>query len=320
MMTIMRTNLIPLLKRCWIIAGPTSSGKSDLAMALARALNGEIVAVDSMTVFRGLNIGTAKPSLADRNAIKHHLIDVLDPHESNDVATWLERCRECLTTLLAQGIIPILTGGSGLYWKAMLHGLPEHPPGNPTIRLRLEEDANTHGTESLHERLTRIDPLAAMKIHVTDRRRIIRGLEVWEMTGVPLSANRPDWSIAADIQPDSGIRWLWLSWPRPLLHSRIEKRVLAMFEAGWTQEVGFLEKAGGLGPQSCKALGYETIRLALQTGTPRPKLIQRVTEETRQYAKQQETWLRSMPCIRPWPMFESRSDSNEVVKMLSVET
>ena len=140
------------------------------------------------------------------------------------------------------------------------------------------------------------------------------------MTGVPLSANRPDWSLAADIQPDSGMRWLWLSWPRPLLHSRIEKRVLAMFEAGWIQEVEFLEKAGGLGPQSCKALGYETIRLALQAGTPRPKLIQRVTEETRQYAKQQETWLRSMPCIRPWPMFESPSDSNEVVKMLSVET
>jgi tRNA dimethylallyltransferase len=320
MMTTMRTNLIPLLKRCWIIAGPTGSGKSDLAMALARSLNGEIVAVDSMTVFRGLDIGTAKPSIADRNAIKHHLIDVLDPQESNDVASWLERCRDCLTSILAQGGTPILTGGSGLYWKAMLHGLPDHPPGNATIRLRLEEEANNLGTESLHDRLKTIDPVAALKIHLADRRRIIRGLEVWEMTGTPLSANRPDWSVVADIQPDSGFRWYWLSWPRPELHSRIEKRVRAMFNGGWIKEVQELEKSGGLGPQSSKALGYETIRLGLQTGTTEAKVLQRVTEETRQYAKQQETWLRSMPCIRPWPILESSLLPDEVMKMLSFET
>lgn len=140
------------------------------------------------------------------------------------------------------------------------------------------------------------------------------------MTGKPLSTNRPDWSVVADAQPEPGFRWYWLSWPRPLLHARIEGRVRSMFETGWIREVQTLEQNGGLGPQSVKALGYETIRVGLQEGFAEAKILQRVTEETRQYAKQQETWLRSLPCIRPWPMHELSSAAAEVAKMLSFET
>lgn len=298
----MDPDLLPALKRSWIIAGPTASGKSDLAMRLAARLGGEIVAVDSMTVFRGMDIGTAKPTLSDRDSVPHHLIDILAPTDSSNVANWLDHCRQSLTSILNRGRVPVLTGGTGLYWKALFFGLPAHPPGDATVREKWFRMLQTRGAAELHRKLSEVDPASGLRIPPSDVKRMIRALEVWEVTGNPISANRPDWRAPMDVQPDPPVRWIWLKWPREILHDRIAKRVVRMFAQGWEAEVASLESRNGFGPQSEAAIGYRTIRQASKRGVSRNEIIRQVVVETRQYAKRQETWLRSLPAIEPVAM------------------
>lgn len=288
-----------LLKRSWIIAGPTASGKSDLAMALASRVGGEIVAVDSMTLFRGMDIGTAKPTLADRQAIPHHLIDILAPSDSSNVADWLEKCHKAMESILNRGRIPILTGGTGLYWKALFFGLPHHPPGNPVVREKWVQMVKSKGNLAIHQILSQVDPVSGSRIPPTDLKRMVRALEVWEVTGSPISANRPDWGESFNERPQSPARWVWLKWPRHVLWARIADRVARMFELGWEAEVDLLEKNGGFGPQSGAAIGYKAIRTGRLESTGRAEILRRVGMETRQYAKRQETWLRSLTAIEP---------------------
>lgn len=280
-------------------------------MALATRLGGEIVAVDSMTLFQGMDIGTAKPSHADRESVPHHLIDILAPTDSSNVADWLDRCRRSLACILGRGRVPVLTGGTGLYWKALFFGLPAHPPGNALVREKWFKIMRELGAEAVHRKLSEVDPASGLRIPPTDAKRMIRALEVWEVTGNPISANRPDWRAPMDIQPDPPARWIWLKWPRSLLHDRIARRVVRMFAQGWEAEVASLERRNGFGPQSEAALGYRTIRQASKEGESRDEIIRRVTVETRQYAKRQETWFRSLPAIQPIQM-----DSEMVVESL----
>jgi len=295
-----------VLRRSWIIAGPTASGKSDLAMALAAKLSGEIVAVDSMTLFRGMDIGTAKPTHADRELIPHHLIDVYDPSESSNVADWLEQCRNALAIILERGRIPILCGGTGLYWKALFFGIPDHPAGNASVRDKWYRVHETLGAQAVHQKLAEVDPLSALRISPNDTKRIIRALEVWEVTGNPISSNRPDWHASLDVKPERPVQWIWLKWPREILRDRIAKRVSRMFAQGWETEVSRLEERCAFGPQSEAAIGYRTIRQALKKGVAREKIINQVVIETRQFAKRQETWLRSLPAITPFSMNSDR--------------
>ena len=298
----MNQTVMPFLERSWIIAGPTASGKSEMSMVFADRINGEIVSVDSMTIFRQLDIGTAKPTVAERLRIPHHLIDILDPREGSSVADWLSLCTRCLGEILSRGKVPILVGGTGLYWKALFFGLPSHPAGDPALRRKWEHEIELRGSAAAHARLREVDPIAARKIHPTDSRRIIRALEVWELTGRPISSGRPDWGAAMNVHPIPPNRWIWLAWPRATLRSRINERVCKMLEIGWENEAISLSQQDAFGPQSVSALGYRTLCEGSKSGLAREEIIRRIVQETCQFAKRQETWLRSMPMIRPLPL------------------
>ncbi len=177
-----------------ILTGPTGSGKSRLALDLAERLGAEIVSMDSMALYRRMDIGTAKPTSAERRRVPHHLLDVLDPWESASVAWWLQHALACCQDIVRRGKRPLFVGGTPLYLKALLHGLFDGPPADEAIRRRLSEEAAIHGSESLHARLAAVDPVSAARLHTNDLRRLIRALEVWELTGRPISAWQTQWN------------------------------------------------------------------------------------------------------------------------------
>src|SRR5262245_37101248 len=204
-----------------VLTGPTASGKSALALALAERLGAEIVGMDSMTLYRGLDIGTAKPTSEERRRVPHHLIDVLDPWESASVAWWLEQATACCRDILARGKRPLLVGGTGLYLKAVLFGLFDGPPADAEVRRRLTAEAESAGPEALHARLAVVDPASAARLHPNDVRRVVRALEVWELTGRPISAWQRQWAGHGP-RAHPG---LWLHPPRRELYARLRARV-----------------------------------------------------------------------------------------------
>jgi tRNA dimethylallyltransferase len=176
-----------------VLTGPTGSGKSHLALELAERLGAEIVSMDSMALYRRMDIGTAKPTPDERRRVPHHLIDVLEPWESASVAWWLERAAACCRDITSRGKRPLFVGGTPLYLKALLHGLFDGPPADETIRRRLRDEAAASGAGALHARLAAIDPVSAARLHPNDVRRVIRALEVWELTGRPISDWQTQW-------------------------------------------------------------------------------------------------------------------------------
>jgi tRNA dimethylallyltransferase len=211
-----------LLQNTIFLTGPTGSGKSEIGLSLAEGIGAEIVSMDSMTVYRGMDIGTAKPSVEDRQRVPHHLIDVLEPWESANVAWWLKRATECVREIAARGRRVLFVGGTPLYLKVLLYGLFEGPPVDPEIRERLEIEAEQGGGETLRIRLAEVDPVSAARLHPNDVRRIVRALEVWELTGRPLSASQQEWGRPSDGVP----LCLWINRPRAELHARIDARVV----------------------------------------------------------------------------------------------
>jgi tRNA dimethylallyltransferase len=181
-----------------ILTGPTGSGKSRLALEVAERLGAEIVSMDSMALYRGMDVGTAKPSRADRGRVPHHLLDVLDPWESASVAWWLGRAADCCRDIAGRGRRPLLVGGTPLYLKALLFGLFDGPPADESVRRRLAAEAERDGREALHDRLARVDPACAGRLHPNDLRRVIRALEVWELTGRPISAWQTQWGVGRE--------------------------------------------------------------------------------------------------------------------------
>jgi tRNA dimethylallyltransferase len=278
-----------------VLTGPTASGKSALALELAEKLNAEIVAADSMTLYRGMDIGTAKPPAADRARVPHHLIDVLDPWESASVAWWLERAAECVADIERRGKTALIVGGTPFYLKAILCGLFESPPSDEGLRRRLEQEAEANGREALHARLAGVDPESARRLHPNDVRRVVRALEVWELTGKALSAwqqqgwwggNEPRFPVGSCLAIDV---------PRPELYIRIDKRVESMFAAGWIEEVRRLrELQYPLSREASQALGYREISEHLDGKRTVAETIAEVQLRTRQFAKRQLTWFRSL--------------------------
>ncbi len=286
----------------FVLTGPTGSGKSAVALDLAERLGGEIVAMDSMTLYRGLDIGTAKPSLEEQLRVRHHAIDVLDPWESANVAWWLARAAAACADIRARGKRPLLVGGTPLYLKAVLSGLFDAPPTNPELRTRLESDAERLGPIAFHRRLAAIDPPTAARLHPNDIRRVVRALEVWELTGQPISALQQTWETAtfAGRSPGSTIPCAVLEWPRDELVRRIETRVDTMLAGGWLDEVRRLrELPRPLSKEASQALGYkELFAHSPDTEPPRPETVTAIKTRTRQFAKRQLTWFRSLPGCR----------------------
>jgi tRNA dimethylallyltransferase len=284
-----------------ILTGPTASGKTALALELAERLDAEIVAMDSMTLYRGMDVGTAKPSLAERARVPHHLIDVLDPSESGNVAWWLREAGRCCREIEARGKRPLFVGGTPFYLKALLCGLFESPPSDTELRVRLETEADSDGSEALHTRLSGIDPVSARRLHPNDVRRVVRALEVWELTGKPLSEWQQQgwWSEEKPLSEDGCPRCLALDVPREELYARINRRVETMVAAGWLDEVRRVrELPKPPGKEASQALGYRELSAHLEGHLTLAEVVETIQLRTRQFAKRQLTWFRNLPGCR----------------------
>jgi len=309
-------NTREIFRRSWILSGPTGSGKSELALQLAERANAEIVAMDSMTLYRGMDIGTAKPSAEERRRVQHHLLDVLDPWESAIVAWWPERAAESCCEIEARGKRVLFVGGTPLYRKALLFGLFAGPPADYDFRQRLEREAEESGVPHLHRRLAEVDPSTASRLHPNDLRRIVRALEVWELTGKPISDFQEQWREDGGESELHSHCW-WLNRPRVELFGHINARVEKMIAAGWIDEAGRLrELPKPLSRQARQALGYEELFDHLDGRFDLKAAIELIQTRSRQFAKRQLTWFRSLPQCRPIPVSgESFPDIREFTEI-----
>lgn len=291
--------MIEPFQRCRILTGPTASGKSALAIQLAEELNGELLSADSMTIYRGMDIGTAKPSMADQARVRHHLIDELEPHESASVAWWLARAEKCVKDIEERGKIAIFVGGTPLYLKALLCGLFDGPPRDALVRQRLEIEASEIGNIAFHSKLTAVDPVSAARLHPNDIRRVVRAMEVFEISGKPLG----DWQQQGwwgEEEPAFGENVCFaLELPRPVLYDRINHRVQQMFDAGWADEVRRLAaNPTGWSKEARKALGYQEMLQYLNHERALDETLGEIQLRTRQFAKRQLTWFRGLAGIQ----------------------
>ncbi len=266
-----------------VIFGATASGKSALAHAVAKRLDGVVLAVDSMTVYRGMNIGTAKPSADERAEVPYEAIDLVEPTASFTVAEWLAHA----DTVIARETRPIIAcGGTPMYHKALARGLFEGPPADDAIRAELE----ALSTRELQHRLGEVDPVAAARLHVNDRKRLTRALEVHRLTGRPLSELQQQWEGGDDRYPT---RRFGLRWDRPDLNRRINARTRQMLDAGWIDEVeSLLSRHGTLSPTAGEATGYRLLRRVIRGEMKLDDAVEQIKIATRQLAKRQLTWFR----------------------------
>ena len=274
------------------LMGPTASGKTELALALAERLSCEIISVDSAQVYCGMDIGTAKPSLALRHRYPHHLIDILDPAETYSAGRFRADALTLMKAISKRGRIPLLVGGTMLYFRALTYGISPLPPADPEVRAAIDREANMKGWKALHRRLAELDPMAAQRIHHHDPQRIQRALEVFQLTGRPLSeliANSRESEL-----PYRVIKLILAPAERIVLHSRIERRFRAMLKAGFLEEVKglFMRPDLSLEYSSIRAVGYRQAWLYLQGQFSFPTMAEQAISATRQMAKRQLTWLR----------------------------
>ncbi len=276
------------------LAGPTASGKTDLAVALVEALPLEIISVDSALVYRGMDIGTAKPDAATLARAPHRLIDICEPDEAYSAARFCADARRHIEQIHAAGKAPLLVGGTMLYFRALLDGLSELPSASPEIRRRLEAEAQEHGWAHLHDRLRRVDPEAAARIHPNDPQRLQRALEVWELTGSPISVLQKARSGGIGSRYRTAGVALFPG-DRAALHRRIALRFDRMLAAGFVDEVRTLRDSGRLDPSypSMKSVGYRQVWQYLEGQIDYREMRERGIIATRQLAKRQLTWLRA---------------------------
>lgn len=273
------------------IAGPTASGKTALAIALCARIGGEVVSCDSMMVYRGMNIGTAKPTLKEMAGIPHHMLDVAEPCENYSAAQFRDAARAVIADIAARGAQPVLCGGTGLYIDAVTRDMSfASAPSDAALRARLEAELASAGAAHMHSRLAQVDPAAAARLHANDTRRVLRALEIYETTGVPMSQSA---ARAGENREMYDLKLLALDMPRERLYARINRRVDEMCAQGLFEEVAGL-LSGGLRADctAMQALGYKEIALALKGEVTREEAIDTLKQRTRNYAKRQLSWLR----------------------------
>jgi tRNA dimethylallyltransferase len=285
---------------CWFLTGPTAAGKSAAAVELAGRLDAEIVSMDSMALYRGMDLGTAKPTPAQRQRVAHHLVDCLDPWQPCSLAHYLCLVEECVRQLRSRGRQALFVGGTPLYLKALLRGIFQGPAADGDLRRRLQALADAQGAAALHARLAIVDRAAADRLHPNDLRRVIRAIEVYEKTGVPLSEHQRQF---AQPNPRVAGRVVCLELPRPELYDRINRRVVEMFEAGLVAEVeALLHACRPLSRTARQALGYKEVIEHLQGERDLAATVALVQRRTRRFAKHQGTWFRSFAEIRQVPL------------------
>lgn len=295
----------PAAADCWYLTGPTAAGKTAVGLELAQRINAEIVVLDSMTVYAGMDIGTAKPTAEQRARAPHHLLDVALPNEDYSLAQYIDAAHDVAAEIRSRGREVLFVGGTALYLKSLLRGVYQGPPADWEFRRAIEEEVERVGSEALHQRLALVDPLAAAKLHPNDKRRIIRALEVYRQTGQPLSHRQIQFDEG---RPAEQCKVFVLQWPRDELHRRIEQRVDQMFADGLVDEVrGLLAKYGTLSRTASQAVGYREVLEHLQAGVPLSETIEKVKARTRQFARRQETWFRGLSECTFVPLTESDS-------------
>ena len=271
------------------VTGATASGKSALSMELARHYGAEIICMDSMQIYQGMDIGTAKPSSEERRTVPHHMLDIVAPSENYTVADYAEQATTVIRDILHRGKLPLLVGGTGLYLKALMHGLSLGVSrSDPAIRARLEAISDEPGGRlKLHDMLRQVDEASANKLHPNDLRRVIRAIEVYELTGTPLSQTRQEENSEFSVLP------LAIRMERETLYQRIEKRVDTMLDMGLVEEVQRL-LAEGVSPeaQSMQGIGYKELVPVLGGLVPLQKARDQIILNTKHYAKRQETWFK----------------------------
>jgi tRNA dimethylallyltransferase len=286
-----------------VICGPTAGGKTAAAVEVAHLLQrehgitAEVVTADAFQVYKGMDIGTAKPTLAEREGIPHHLIDLVEPTGRFTLDQWLAAAEAKIDELQARNVLPIVVGDTHLYIKALMEGLFQGPAADPPLRAELEAmDPATRRAE-----LERIDPAAAARIHPNDLRRTVRALEVFRLTGKPISDHQGQWDRPGGARPDALL--VTLNWPSELLNRRINARVKAMVDAGLVEEVSRVAAHPGFGPQAREALGYKQILpLISEHKDPRSTslgdAIERIKIDTRRFGKNQRTWLKRLSLVQ----------------------
>lgn len=278
-----------------VLAGPTGVGKTGLAVEAAERFGGEIVSADSMQVYLRLDIGTAKPTAGERARAPHHLIDLIEPDEPFDVAAFLALARPLIAELNRRGARVLVVGGTGFYLRSLMRGLFVGPGSDPAVRNRLLAEARASGLEALHARLARVDPVAAGRIHVNDRVRTLRALEVFELTGRPISEFQAEHGLAE--APYEAL-FIALGLPRAELLARIEARTRRMYEDGLIEEVrGLVENGFSPDLRPLQAIGYKQAVDFLEGRLSRAEAEAETVRQTARYAKRQLTWLRSQPRV-----------------------
>lgn len=284
------------MERMICVVGPTASGKTGLAVALAKAYDGEVVSCDSMQLYRHMDIGTAKPTLAEMDGVRHHMIDVAEPDEPFSVGRYVELADRCVQDILSRGKTVIVAGGTGLYVDSLIAGRSFAPAASGEVRERLEQQLRQQGAQALLERLRQIDPTAAGRLHPADEKRIVRALAVYEQTGKTLTEH----DAATRAQPPRYQPvWLGLDYlDRAVLYRRIDQRVEQMLQAGLLDEVRAI-LARGVSPQATalQAIGYKEFLDAMRTGGSMQAACALVQQRSRNYAKRQLTWFRRNPDI-----------------------
>jgi len=294
------TEFLPILA----IAGPTASGKTAAALAIAAEMPVEIISVDSALVYRGMDIGTAKPSAQELATVPHHLIDIRDPLQAYSAAEFVRDATQLIQEIHARGKLPLLVGGTMLYFKALFDGLDDMPKADAQVRAAIEAEAQARGWPALHAELAQVDPVTAARLQPGDSQRIQRALEVFRVSGQPLSSFHTTKNIATDTDMARASTLISLEpSDRAWLHARIAQRFDTMLAAGFLDEVKALRERGDLHPDlpSMRCVGYRQAWEALDGLFPMSELRERGIFATRQLAKRQITWLRSMPQRRVVP-------------------
>lgn len=277
-----------------VLVGPSASGKSDLALKLCERVGGEVVSADSVQIYRRFDIGSAKPSAAERARVPHHLIDELEPLDAADAARFVQLADAKIADIVARGKRPIVCGGTFLWVRALCFGLAPMPPADEAIRARHRAEAEQLGRAALHARLAQSDPAAFARLNPNDLVRVSRALEVYELTGKSLSSLQAEHGFRT---ARHAVRLLAIAHERAELHQRIARRVQAMFEQGWLDEVRGLLRDGYGQARALRSVGYKQVAEALESGAPLdlPALSEKVIQATRQFVRHQLTWLREQP-------------------------
>ncbi len=319
-----------------ILLGPTASGKEGLALLCAERIAAEIVSVDSMKIYRGLDIGTAKPDAETRARIRHHCLDIAEPTEVFSVARYVEAADAAIAAIAAGNKPPLLSGGTALYYKGLLQGLFSGPRANPGLRRSLRARAESEGPQALYAELERLDPATASRVHPNDLRRVIRALEVAMLTGRPISEQQTQWTGTGRSSPSGNaaapgsngfpgsraMRYpcamVALEWPRETLYRRIEARVEQMLAAGLVEEARRVyENRDTYSPTPLQAVGYKEFFPYFEGGATMNEAIELLRKNTRNLAKSQDTWFRKFPCHR-LRMHEDRPREEVVHEILRI--